>query len=393
MPTVLFSNPPWWSVDTARQRILAGVRSGAPLPFLSPARSTPDHFAYGNYVPFPHLLAEAASDLAQALPSHLIVVRDSIARRENYDTYFRALLQLRPDHIVIESAPRSWPHDARILRQLRRNHPRARLVVCGPFPGNDTSSLVANADLDALIIGHDYEQGLRQALSGENGLLHSAPLDRERLASAPPPLPDEAAALHACDPVPHAESQLSLPVYPHHHFSLSRSATSSHPSRPRPLGALARQLSARFARHAARGVYFDDPGLAADADYVDALCRVMLDLRTNWSLLLRPGLPGDHRWLALRKSGCHGVRFAITGPADLAPFAIDAARVKALGMTAHASFTRPVADKPALVRALSSLHVCNSIQDLAPEPLEIDRIETRTLVVETPNQPALACAS
>src|SRR5580658_607402 len=93
MAKVLFSNPPWWDerIETSGGAYWrAGVRAGSRWPFTRPSRSYPDHFHWGEYLPYPFFMGYAATYL-QKMTQSTVHLRDSIALRESYESYLKAV--------------------------------------------------------------------------------------------------------------------------------------------------------------------------------------------------------------------------------------------------------------------------------------------------------------
>ena len=89
--------------------MLAGVRAGSRWPFTTTVRSTPGKYVPGDYLPYPFFLGATATYLARETGVD-VEFRDSLALREDYDTYFNYLREQDFDYIIIESASPSWAH-------------------------------------------------------------------------------------------------------------------------------------------------------------------------------------------------------------------------------------------------------------------------------------------
>src|SRR5258708_1374959 len=106
---ILFSNPPWF--DQRR----AGVRAGSRWPHTNSKTCEPDNFKFGGYLAVPFFMCYAASYARKHLGCE-VILRDSIAMRESYVAYFRAIQEIAPQWIVIETATPSWEHDLGVIR-------------------------------------------------------------------------------------------------------------------------------------------------------------------------------------------------------------------------------------------------------------------------------------
>ena len=54
-----------------------------------------------------------------------VVLRDSIALSESYQSYFNYLNQFKPDYIVIETATPSWDHDKKVIALFKPSTSRS----------------------------------------------------------------------------------------------------------------------------------------------------------------------------------------------------------------------------------------------------------------------------
>ena len=158
-PRVLFSNPPWWVSGqpcrlTALERLTlgeAGVRAGSRWPFTYRGWSRPGFRVRLDYVPYPFFMGYAATYLAKATGAG-VVLRDSIAVRETYDSYFRYLAAQRFDMIFIETASPSWDHDRIVIEKIKKMLPQTTIVVTGPI-ATMGSRVLAEVPVDAVIKG------------------------------------------------------------------------------------------------------------------------------------------------------------------------------------------------------------------------------------------------
>ena len=105
---VLFSNPPWWLEQftindngASHDMCLAGIRAGSRWPHTIHTHSTPDNFIFGGYLPYPFFMGYATTYAARATGAD-VVMRDSLALRESYATYFNHLREANYRYIFIE---------------------------------------------------------------------------------------------------------------------------------------------------------------------------------------------------------------------------------------------------------------------------------------------------
>ena len=98
----------------------------------------------------------AASYLAEKTGAE-VILRDSIARRESYNSYWRFILDNQFDFIFLESATPSWEEDARTIRKIHELSPRTKIVVCGPITSAKAEEILKELPVVACIKG-EYER-------------------------------------------------------------------------------------------------------------------------------------------------------------------------------------------------------------------------------------------
>jgi hypothetical protein len=76
-------------------------------------------------------------------------LRDSVAIKESYKSFYRYLEDLRPDYLFLESASPSWPHDEEHLRRMHALLPHMRIVVTGPITSTKATSILENLPVHA----------------------------------------------------------------------------------------------------------------------------------------------------------------------------------------------------------------------------------------------------
>lgn len=385
--TVLFANPPWWDIDPVGRRILGGVRGGGHRDFLAPSRSAPDRHIFGDYTPHPHLLASAAAYVDRRGAAR-VLWRDSIVIRESYEAFFNCVRSASPDAVVIASSSRSLAHDAKIVRQMRRILPRVRIVLSGDFaPGEPSSDLPLHA-----VVPAECELPVLRVIEGAVGSQAAEPLEEAALNAAPPPFFDDSTGHLYCDPIPHGELASVCPRFPQVHVRTARDR------RRFSATFLRHHLAELLARFAPKSVYFAGNGDDLEEARLLELAALMSGFRIQWSVPM-PAVPlASSTWIALRRSGCHGVRIAVTptlirsacpAPSEFMSIAENVARAKALGMSAHVGFLHAAwgespAAKQAAVEILGADPACHSIQDHAPcEGPFLELVEIRTPRVET----------
>ena len=206
-PRVLFSNPPWWatseachlsSSDMLLQR-WAGVRAGSRWPFTYRGWSRPGRRFSRDYVPYPFFMGYATTYLAKATGAS-VMLRDSIASRETYESYFKYLSEQKFDFIFIEAATPSWDHDKVVIQRIKKLLPHTVIVVTGPI-ATMGQKVFSEAPVDAVIKG-EYEKGSVKVLNGARGIIDFDLLTVQEMNAAPNPYYDDKIAYRYWDPNP-----------------------------------------------------------------------------------------------------------------------------------------------------------------------------------------------
>ena len=156
---VLFSNGPWWQKEGEHLR--AGIRAGSRWPFTMRTNSRPDAPAYGEYCPQPIFLQSAAAWCARAFPEATVTLRDSISRRESYQTYLGYIAKEEPDYIVCETATPSWEHDKQLLKMVQRMSPKTQIIITGTITTTRHEEITA---LGYAAVMGEYEKGVVRAI-------------------------------------------------------------------------------------------------------------------------------------------------------------------------------------------------------------------------------------
>ncbi|MBF0097768.1 MAG: radical SAM protein [Magnetococcales bacterium] len=368
---ILFANPPWWVSRTplqldgeeARALTHAGVRCGSRWPFTLHGRSTPDHFCFGDYLPYPFFLGYAATYARQHLGVP-VLLRDSIALRESYHSFFQYLQQQRFTHLVLESATPSWPHDRLLLQEIARRYPEMRLILTGPIACKGEEIL--QEGLVRTIVRGEYEKGVVQAISGgQEGMIAHALLSSTEMNAAPYPYYDDLLAHRYCDsnPVgqrfPQAQvwSSRGCPykcifcVWPATMTGNDPDGSGQRKVRHYSPDYMEGMLRELVGRYRFQSIYFDDDTFNLGDRHVLAMCEVMQRLGVPWSAMCRPDGIRASTWAAMKESGCFGVKLGIESGnqqvvdqivnkrLDLQEARETVLYLKGLGMTVHGTFT------------------------------------------------------
>ncbi|MEO5330619.1 MAG: radical SAM protein [Magnetococcus sp. YQC-5] len=368
---ILFANPPWWVSQTPLELtpqeehslLNAGVRCGSRWPFTAEGRSSPDHFVFGSYLPYPFFMGYAAS-YVQKHVGVTVCLRDSIALRESYRAFFDFLAENRFTHMIMESATPSWEHDKLLLRVIAQRHPELHLIVTGPIATKGEAILSA-APVRTVIKG-EYEKGCVKALAqGVTGVIDFDLLSSAEMNAAPFPYYDDLIAHRYCDyypwgqRFPHAQvwSSRGCPykcifcVWP---ATMTGNDPDGHGHRsvrhytPEYMEAFLRDLIGRYHY---QSIYFDDDTFNLGDRHVLAMCDVMRRIGLPWSAMCRPDTIKMSTWNIMKESGCFGVKLGVeSGNQEVVDTIVNKRlnlsytqqvihHLKAIGMTLHGTFT------------------------------------------------------
>lgn len=363
---VLFSNPPWWeSPERAflRKKWRAGVRAGSRWPFTYLGRSKPDHFKVKDYLPYPFFMGYATTYVAKHTGMD-VRLRDSIALRESYESYFSHLRAEQYDYIFIESATPSWDHDAKLILDIHRILPACRIAITGPITTTRSKEILEQYPVSACIRG-EYEKGSVRALNGTEGIIDFDLLTEEEMNQAPFPYYDELHAYRYWDAnplgqkAPHAQvwSSRGCPfkcifcVWPAAMTGNDPDGTKARKVRhytPEYMQAFLSDLTERFKY---RSLYFDDDTFNLGNKHVLEMCEVMRRIGLPWSAMCRADTIKFETWKIMKESGCFGVKIGFeSGNQEVVDkivnkhldleYARDVVyELKRLGMTVHGTFT------------------------------------------------------
>jgi len=360
---VLFSNPPWWELDTVYNRVRGGVRAGSRWPFTQITSSSPDRFVYGDYLPYPFFMGYATTYVAKHTGAKTRL-RDSIALRESYKSYLDYLLREQPDFIFIESATPSWEHDMKIIASIHHHLPKTKIGICGPITGIKSQEILDTLPVVACIKG-EYEKGCVKVVNGATGILEHELLTAKEMNEAPFPYYDETIARRYYDYNPIGQA------HPHAHIWSSRGCpfkcifcvwpatmTGNDPDgtnrrtvrhyTPEYMEAFIRDLVDRYQF---RSIYFDDDTFNLGNSHVIKMCEVMKKIKLPWSAMCRADTIKMETWQIMRESGCFGAKLGfesgnqfvvdkiVNKGLDLAYASSVVWKLKSLGMTVHGTFT------------------------------------------------------
>jgi radical SAM superfamily enzyme YgiQ (UPF0313 family) len=366
---VLFSNPPWWleqqTVEIegcAVPLCLAGIRAGSRWPHTIHTFSTPDNFRFGGYLPYPFFMGYATTYAAKMTGAEA-VMRDSIALRESYQTYFDHLRAERYRYIFIESASPSWEHDGQLIFAIKRAVPEARLVVTGPI-ATRAKEIMENFPVHAVIKG-EYEKGSVKVLEGAEGIIEHDLLTLEEMNNAPFPYYDAQIAHRYWDDnprgqiAPHAQvwSSRGCPfkcifcVWPATMTGNDPDGSAKRNVRHYTGDYMEAFLTELVDRYQYKSIYFDDDTFNIGNAHVLKMSAVMKKIGLPWAAMCRADTSRLESWEVMRDAGCFGVKLGfesgnqwvvdniVNKHLDLEYATRAVYEIKRLGMTCHGTFT------------------------------------------------------
>jgi radical SAM superfamily enzyme YgiQ (UPF0313 family) len=323
----------------------------------------PDHFRFGDYLPYPFFLGYAASYVRGKTGAD-VRLRDSIALRESYKNFFKHLEEERYEYVFIESATPSWENDRNIIFNIHRRLPFAKIVITGPVTTTRSEEILNKLPVHACIRG-EYEKGSVRVLNGEAGIVDFDLLTPEEMNSAPFPYYDEVYAYRYWDAnpkgqkAPHAQiwSSRGCPfkcifcVWPATMTGNDPQGTKKRLVRyytPRYMDAFITELQERFNF---KCIYFDDDTFNLGDGHVIEVCDIMSRIGVPWAAMCRADTIKMETWQIMKESGCFGVKIGFESGNQWVVDKIinkhqnlDYARkvvheLKRLGLSVHGTFT------------------------------------------------------
>ena len=139
-----------------------GVRAGSRWPHVKDNTEE-------NYLSFPFYLAYAVALLNKnGFGAHII---DAIAEKTSYESFYKKIVSLNPDLLVVETSTVTLNHDMRFLSRFNGNFP---VALCGPDVHiAKVDFLNENKNIDYILFG-EYEASL---LELARKLKNNEPLD------------------------------------------------------------------------------------------------------------------------------------------------------------------------------------------------------------------------
>jgi radical SAM superfamily enzyme YgiQ (UPF0313 family) len=353
---IVFSNPPWWENN------ICGVRAGSRWPHTYTAQfNRPDNFQFGEYIPFPFFMGYATSYARKA--GHKAELRDSIATRESYQSYFAWLKKTDPEFLVIETATPSWAHDQKVIQEIKRILPDIKIILTGTISAVSPQEIIEKKGVFAVVKG-EYEKGVLRAVE-KGGVIEAELLSQKEMNEAPfPEYPIECWD-HYCDHQPRGQK------FPHAQVWASRGCpfkcifcvwpaamTGNDPDgkgkrtvryyTPEYMENFLGYLIKRFPF---KSIYFDDDTFNLGNKHTLEMCEIMGKIGLPWSAMCRADTIPIETWKIMKDSGCFGVKLGFESGSQ---YVVDhivnkhlnldegagvVRHLKEIGMTVHGTFT------------------------------------------------------
>ncbi len=371
----LFCNAPWWGEQNWQEfkdwntgelkreyRYYQGVRAGSRWPYLYLGQSSPDNFVYKDYIPFPYFMAYAAS-YAKRHTSCKIILRDSIARKESYESYLSYLKKELFDYIFFESSTPSFEHDKTLIKKIRKISPKSKIIITGPVSVRG-EEIIKELDIYAVIKG-EYEKGSVKVLKGESGVIEYDLLSEEEMNNAPFPLFEKDVLYNYYNNRPLGQ------IFPHAHVWASRgcpfkcifcvwpatmSGDDPDGTKIRKVRYYNKEYMEKYVDYLVndlkfKSLWFDDDTFNLGDRHTKEMCEVLAKYDIAWSAMCRADTIKMETWDIMKKSGCFGVSLGFESGSQ---FVVDKIvnkhldlkyakkvikHIKNLGMSIHGSFT------------------------------------------------------
>lgn len=311
----------------------------------------------------PFFMTYAASYVAREIGAE-VVLRDSIARRESYESYWSYIRNNQFDFIFIESATPSWDEDSKTIRQIHKLSPKTQIVVCGPITSVKAQEILEQFPVVACIKG-EYEKGSVAVVNGKRGVIEHELLTVAEMNAAPWPLYDEAVATAYFDRNPRGvklpQAQLwasrGCPykcifcVWPAAMTGNDPTGEGKRTVRYYTAKTLEPFLRHIIEKHGYRSVYFDDDTFNLGNQHTIEMSEMMARIGLSWSAMCRADTIKMETWSVMKQSGCYGVKLGfesgnqyvvdkiVNKHLDLKYAAEVVHHLRKLGMSVHGTFT------------------------------------------------------
>lgn len=270
----------------------------------------------------------AASWCQRAFPDATVTLRDSLARRESYETFLNYIAASKPDFVIIESATPSWEHDKQVCRLIKEAHAGAKIIITGTITTTRKNEI---HKLGYSTTDGEYEQGAVVCINGiqaghdtwnaEHDLLTS-----EEMNAAPFPMYDEAYALAYYDACPTGQPSPELVLWtsrgcPYKCCFCAWPAvmTNNDPdgNSPRKVRFYTPEYVVAWARAriaqnpGIRSIRLDDDTMNLGDKHTLGIAEAMNRIGLPWSAMCRADTVRLDTWNAIQAAGCFGVKIGM----------------------------------------------------------------------------------
>lgn len=319
---IVFSNPPWWTVGE-RGEIRAGIRAGSRWPFTVATNSRYDSPAAHEYLPYPMFLGFAASWCQRAFPDAKVTLRDSLARRESYETYLEYIASEQPDFVVIETATPSWEHDKHVCKLIKEASPSTKIIITGTITTTRDKEI---AELGYQAIKGEYEKGVVWAINTSQPIVEHMLMTTEEMNAAPFPMYDEAFALSYFDACPTGQESPELVLWtsrgcPYKCCFCAWPAvmTNNDPdgSSPRKVRFYSPEYLKGWIAHrlainpGIKSLRLDDDTMNLGDKHTLGIAQALKGIGIPWSAMCRADTIKLETWDAMKAAGCFGVKIGM----------------------------------------------------------------------------------
>lgn len=326
---ILFSNLPWWSKGEQGE-VRTGIRAGSRWPFTMPTNSRPDRPVHGEYLPFPMFMGYAAAYAQKQFPDAQVILRDSIARREGYQTFLEYVRDFSPDFIIVESATPSWEHDRHVCKLVMEASPKTKIIITGTICSTRADEISA---LGYSSVKGEFEKGVATIIAALDAtpaveciISESSLLSVDEMNHAPAPMFDEPYALAYWDACPTGQQSPHLQIWtsrgcPYKCVFCAWPAvmTGNDPDgtgkrsvrfyTPEYVEAMIRTRLA--VNPSLRSIYLDDDTFNLSDKHTRAICAVLKRIGLPWSAMCRADTIKLETWAVMKDAGCFGVKIGM----------------------------------------------------------------------------------
>lgn len=359
-------NMPWYGEDRPGEW---GVRAGSRWPHFQPV---PPGAAHPRYVPFPFMMAIAASAVAGA--GHEVLLLDAVAEGITVEAMIARLRDFGPELIFAETSTPSLAYDLRLLHRVRDAIPGARLICGGTHPVSLVPEMIRAGGVPDFWLGGEYDGSLPELVELLSG--GESPMTVAGLVAAGSGVPAALAGVEDLDRLPQPLwEQLPMSVYSDPVCGLPSPSAQTWLSRGCPFGCTfcvwpqvvygnrryrtrsidraLDEVQSMIDRYGCESFYFDDDTTNLGEERMEALARAIRERgldRYPWAMMARADCMTPRMIDALAGAGMYSVKYGVESAVpqlcdacdkktDWRRFNDAIARTQAAGVKVHLTFT------------------------------------------------------